>query len=164
MNFIIIYTAYILKGLHILRSTMTFVVFFRNVYGDDLWHRLALFGNHIRRVFMTTDGFITVVLCPMTDQDLSCLVSKLQKVWLVVDEVSDGVIERMMQGSSVRMAQFLLSPTFVSPPSNQRHLLKPLCDHAGLKMDQVADPYSVAGVVMALQYAFARGLVAFGAI
>jgi hypothetical protein len=145
-------------------TDMVYITYLTNVYGNDLWHRLALFGNHIQSVFMTTDNIIAVVLCSMFNQDLESLANQLQRVWLTITEDSDDIIERMMQGSNMRMKHFLLGLTFVPPPSNQRHLLEPLCKNAGLKMEEIAGSYSVAEAFMALQYVFAHGLVAIGAI
>ena len=161
MNFIIIYTAYILKGP---ATTMVFVVFLNNVSGYKLWQRLGLFGNYNHHVFMTTDNVLVVVLCDMMQQEHQRLYMQLLNVWLFMKDIPPEQLNTLEAGSEKRMASFLLSSAFVPPPSDQRHLLKPLCDHAGLTLDKVAGTCSVAGAVMALQYVIARCLVAFGAI
>jgi hypothetical protein len=143
---------------------MVFVVFLNNVSDGQLWQRLGLFGNYIHHVFMTKNNVLAVVLCDMMQQEHQCLDMQLLNVWLFVKDIPYEQLAQMKAGSETRMASFLLGPMFVPPPSNQRHLLKPLCDHAGLTLDKVAGTCSVAGVVMALQYALARGLVAIGVI
>lgn len=145
-------------------TNMVYIVVFTNVYGKDVWRRLALFGNYVKSVFMTTDKHIAVVLCPMKKDDLSCLANELSPVWLKIDKVSDDIIEEMKVKSNVRMAEYLLDSNFIPPPSNQRHLLQPLCDNAGLTMDHVAGSYSVKQAVMLFQYAAACGLAAIGVI
>lgn len=143
---------------------MVFVVFLNNVSGYKLWQRLGLFGNYIHHIFMTTDNVLAVVLCDTMQQEHQRLYMQLLNVWLFMKDIPHEQLNTLEAESATRMAEFLLSSTFVPPPSNQRHLLKPLCDHTGLKMDDVAGSCSVAGAVIALQYAFAHGLKVVGAI
>jgi hypothetical protein len=140
------------------------VVFLHNVTGKQLWPRFGLFGNYFRHVLMTTDNVIAVVLCGMTQQERDKLSKQLLNVWLFVEDIPYEQLAQMKDGSETRMASFLLGPMFVPPPSDQKHLLKPLCDHTGLRMEDVAGTCSVVGAVMALQYALACGLVAIGVI
>jgi hypothetical protein len=140
------------------------VVFLHKVTGEQLWRLLGLFGNYLQRVIMTTDNVFVVVLSDMTRQERDNLFEQLLKVWLFVEDIPYEQLAQMKAGSETRMKSFLLGSTFVPPPSDQKHLLKPLCDHTGLRMEDVAGTCSVVGAVMALQYALACGLVAIGVI
>ena len=143
---------------------MVLVVFLHKATGDKLWQRLGMFGNFLQCMFMTTDNVIVVVLCDMTQQEREILSKQLLKVWLFIGNIPYEQLNTLETGSETRMASFLLGSTFVPPPSDQKHLLKQLCDHTGLRMEDVAGTCSVVGAVMALQYALARGLVAIGVI
>ncbi len=173
MNFIIIYTAYILKGP---ATTMVFCIFF-TVNGERLWDMISHVGNKYNRWFMSPATNIhvgNVIVCEntvavvldnhMTAEEWCAIQRVLLDALLFVVDVTEDCLAILEAGSETRMADFLLSSTFVRPPTDQRHLLKPLCDHAGLRMEDVPGSCSVAGAVMALRYAFALSLSAIGVI
>jgi hypothetical protein len=155
---------------------MVFCIFF-TVNGERLWDMISHVGNKYDRWFMSPATNIhvgNVIVCEntvavvldnnMTAEERRTVQQLLLDALLFVVDVAEDCLAILEAGSETRMASFLLGSTFVPPSSNQRHLLKPLCDHAGLTLDKVAGTCSVVGAVMALQYALACGLVAIGVI
>lgn len=159
-----LYCLYIKKNI-----VMTMNIVFFSVSDEKLWEMVAHVAKYNRyfispsyKITMGTgavsvnvnENTLAVVLDTMPTAELVSLKNALFKANLFVVEVSEVELAELEKGSELRMRNYLCSEKFVLPASNQRHLVYPLCRHAGIESDILPGVVSIANAELAAKHVF----------
>jgi hypothetical protein len=144
---------------------MTFVVYINAKNPSLRIDNLAKIGNFCQHVVMSPSvttfvngrkilphSFI-VVMSDMTPEDVKHLEFRLLHEPMFITEVSEEELALLKKGSGLRMRIWLMESRFETLPTNQMHLLQPLCQHAGVDPNTLPGVVSVENAILAAKYA-----------